>query len=172
MRTSYRTTRRASKEHGAIIVWAVLGLVAFLGIASLGVDASFLYMRRADAQKTADAAALAGAYKLSTFSTPIAADTSAKSVANSNGYPNSTVTITDPYNYANRYHVRIATTEPLFFGSILGGHTAPVAAEATAEYEIRVDIPITPKDYGIDNPQVSHVTRAIIYLRWKRPPYG
>jgi Flp pilus assembly protein TadG len=49
---------------GSIMVLTALGLVAFLGLASLAVDMGHLYVVRNELQNTADAAALAGASNL------------------------------------------------------------------------------------------------------------
>ena len=53
-----------SRERGAIAVLTALGLVAFLGFASLAVDIGHLYVVRNELQNVADAAALAGARQL------------------------------------------------------------------------------------------------------------
>jgi len=49
---------------GSVMVLTALGLVAFLGFASLAIDMGHLYVVRNDLQNTADAAALAGAANL------------------------------------------------------------------------------------------------------------
>jgi|WetSurMetagenome_2_1015567.scaffolds.fasta_scaffold101255_1 Flp pilus assembly protein TadG len=49
---------------GTIMVFSALGLVAFLGFASLAIDMGHLYVVRNELQNVADAAALAGAAKL------------------------------------------------------------------------------------------------------------
>ncbi len=52
------------RERGVIMVWAVLALVALLGMAALTVDVSRLVSAAHTAQNTVDAAALAGASEL------------------------------------------------------------------------------------------------------------
>jgi len=50
-----------TKESGQTIVMVALCIVAMLAMAALGIDLATLYTARAEAQRTADAAALAGA---------------------------------------------------------------------------------------------------------------
>ncbi len=51
---------------GTVMLLTGLGLVAFIGFASLAIDMGHLYVVRNDLQNVADAAALAGANKLIT----------------------------------------------------------------------------------------------------------
>jgi Flp pilus assembly protein TadG len=75
---------------GTIMVLSALGLVAFLGFASLAIDMGHLYVVRNELQNVADAAALAGARRLITTDSngtavvdSTAAQTAAMSVAQS-----------------------------------------------------------------------------------------
>ena len=56
--------RHAGNERGATLVLIALSMVAMLGFLALAVDVGMLYSSRAEAQRAADAAALAGASAL------------------------------------------------------------------------------------------------------------
>lgn len=57
-------TERKYRRRGAIAVFAAISMVVLLGMAALVVDAGILYATRAELQRSADAAALAGAEEL------------------------------------------------------------------------------------------------------------
>lgn len=60
-RFSRMAIRRAQDERGSTIVFVTLSMTALLSIVALAVDVGMLYDVRTEAQRTADAAALAGA---------------------------------------------------------------------------------------------------------------
>ena len=60
MGTEY-PTRLGVRRRGAAAVAVVVSLVVLLGFAALSIDLGHLYLTRAELQRTADAAALAGA---------------------------------------------------------------------------------------------------------------
>ncbi len=64
----FRNNRR--NRRGAIIVASALFMVAMLGIVAFCVDVGYLANATTELQRTADASALAGAYKLINFSAP------------------------------------------------------------------------------------------------------
>lgn len=51
----------ARRERGVTLVFTALAIVALLGVMALAIDLGVLYVARSEAQRTADAAALAGA---------------------------------------------------------------------------------------------------------------
>jgi hypothetical protein len=57
-----RGIRAAGRERGASLVLVAVSLVVLLSVAALAVDLGMLYVARNEAQRAADAAALAGAY--------------------------------------------------------------------------------------------------------------
>ncbi len=61
-----RTTSR-SQEQGQTILLVAVSLVAILGLSALAIDVVTLYVARAEAQRAADAGALAGAQMLVTL---------------------------------------------------------------------------------------------------------
>ena len=58
------TAYRFQKRRGAVAVFLAISLVVLLGMAALAVDASMMYTAKAELQRTADAAALAGTWAL------------------------------------------------------------------------------------------------------------
>ncbi len=66
--------RKGLGERGATAVFVAIALTSLLGMVALGVDVGMLMKVRADAQRTADAAALAGAQDFLSPSTPTLKD--------------------------------------------------------------------------------------------------
>lgn len=130
---------------GMVAVFVALCLVLLLGIAALAIDIGFFYKRRADAQRAADAAALAGALRLPDQT---AALTAARNYATLNGYTNGTggVRVAGKWNpdgtHTNWYRVEITGPERYFFGGIFGYREKQIGASATAEYTARQPINI------------------------------
>src|SRR5256885_7688194 len=60
MRSAVNMSRRKG-ERGVTILLVTVALVVMLGLAALGIDVVTLYVARTEAQRAADAAALAGA---------------------------------------------------------------------------------------------------------------
>ncbi|MBV9868506.1 MAG: hypothetical protein JO316_24385 [Abitibacteriaceae bacterium] len=155
---------RARRKGQAVVIVGLL-LPVLLGMAAYSVDLSYLYKRRADAQKAADAAALAGAlqYKFrgNVASTRAIADAAARAIAKKNGFDSGTskvtVVTTNPWkNDPNEYHVVITSQEPVFFAGIFGRQSSQVAASATAYYSTPVQIPIDPQFYGLNTGPVTY----------------
>ncbi len=149
-------------ERGITIVLVAFSLLALLGMAALAIDVSTLYVAHGEAQRAADAAALAGA-KMFAFSgytstsTPVetgvtaadvcqtsgpgataAANRQAEAVAAQNfvaGQPAAVQTITCNITAANpQITVEVRRTGlPTFFGRIWGGTANTVTATAVAE---------------------------------------
>jgi uncharacterized membrane protein len=125
------------------------GLLAFLGIASLAVDATNLYLAKRHAQGIADAAALAAAGNIED------ATTAAAAARNANGMPGLTIVSVEPGHYAddpsitagqrfvagadgaNAARVRVSDDVPLYFGRVFGTASVQVEASGTAA---RIDL--------------------------------
>lgn len=154
LRTRKSYYRSSARNRGVAIVYFALGLLVFVGMAGYAIDVSYLYKRRAQAQRAADASALAGAIQLAKGRDKTAADTEAKNLAIANGYDTSTnVTFTSVYpvpGNANWYQVRLTRVEPLFFMAALGFRNTTVGAQATALYEQPAEMGIYPvgQQYG------------------------
>jgi Flp pilus assembly protein TadG len=135
-------------QNGIVLFMTAAGLVALIGFMALAIDMGMLYTARADCQKIADAAALAGA-KEAFFYTPTdpvaTAQTAAVSAARANYVPRDsndnrlqtanivvrtaerTVQVTVTRTAANQNPVET------FFGRIFGINSVDVSAMATAE---------------------------------------
>ena len=134
--------RRSSRRSGVALIYTALGLSSFLGVTALVVDMGNLYTRRAQAQRAADAAALAGALELPQGAA--AADFQARQYALKNGYdaakgevPRVDLIGSPP----NQVRVHVQRQEPLFFlpavAALLGSSASSsiVGADATAQGE-------------------------------------
>jgi hypothetical protein len=154
-----KRSNEARREHGASLVMVAASLVALLAAASLAIDLGLLYVARSEAQRAADAAALAGA---STFITSGCMSDSGGCVA---GGPQEalarlraeTVGSQDAvlgqaaaietgdvsFHYPNAMEPEITVTVertaargnavPTLFARLFGVHLADVSATATAE---------------------------------------
>jgi Flp pilus assembly protein TadG len=72
--------RFSSDERGAVLVLVALGSVVLVGVAALAIDLGMLYTARSEAQRAADAAALAGAQEF-LYSAPEVAELPARDSA-------------------------------------------------------------------------------------------
>lgn len=143
------------RRRGIALLYTGLAIPVLLGIAAYVVDTGYLYRRKADAQKAADAAALAGAIELAQGSPRGTADKVAKDYAGFNGFSN--LKITSPWaGQPGWYHVVVNTPAPMTFARVLGFGSSSVAASATALYTLAVLIPIDPQYYGINTGPVNY----------------
>lgn len=167
---------RARRKGQTLALVALMIVPVLLPMAAYVVDMSYLYKRKADAQKAADAAALAGAYMLEKgrFQTPPGASTAAcggntdtyadckaLAIAKSNGFDVNNVKVamtgTTPWQGNDDwYHVVITSQEPVIFAGIVGFPTGKVAATATAYFAKPVTIPIDPQYYGVNTGPVTY----------------
>ena len=149
------SARGARRRSGIAFIYFGLALVAILGIAAYSVDMGYLYTRRAQTQRAADAAALGGAWQLSRGRAKSTADVAAVYYASQNGYNNNATSTDVTMQYPvpgknNWYRVTVARTEPLFFGRIFRMNSARVAASAAAVFTVLAEIPIPVSQYGKD----------------------
>ncbi|MGH9550344.1 MAG: pilus assembly protein TadG-related protein, partial [Terriglobales bacterium] len=154
-------TAHRKNERGITIVLVAISLLSLLGMAALAIDVSTLYMAHGEAQRAADAAALAGARMFASsgytsISNPpsilaasdicqtgaagldAAANKQAEAVAAQNlvaGQPAAVESITCITTAANpQIAVTVQRTAlPTFFGRIWGGSANSVTATAVAE---------------------------------------
>ena len=143
-----RNSERFASERGITLIITAAGLFALLGFMALAVDMGNLYTARADCQKIADAAALAGA-KEAFFYTPADPTTTARTAAvsaaranyvprdgNDNRLQNANVVVNTTERTVQVTVLRTAANSnavPTYFGRILGFATVDVTAMATAE---------------------------------------
>ena len=118
---------RFGEEKGAVLVLFALIFVFLLGLVAIVVDAGLVYLSRGQLQKAADAASIAGAYKLPDV---IEADETVRLFVEANGIQEpDQVSIMFP---GRQVQVMIQREVPLFFAPVLGLKTMRVNAEATA----------------------------------------
>jgi Putative Flp pilus-assembly TadE/G-like len=151
---------KRKNEHGVSLLIVALALVALIAMAALSIDVASLYTARGEAQRAANAAALAGAKIFVTSSYTSAAsawsDTSAlcvtsgpgsiaaankqaEAVAASNliaGRPGQVQSINCDLSRAGNPQITVTTLQtgvPTFFAKIWGAAVTTVTATATAE---------------------------------------
>jgi Flp pilus assembly protein TadG len=143
-----------ARRKGVALVYATLSLSTFLGVTALVVDLGNLYTRRAQAQRAADAAALAAASVLANGEA--AATIEAQSYAKFNGYDHAkTLNPEQPASAANSevpeitfgadgrpntVRVRVLRKEPLYFlpafAALLGRNISSSLVGATAVAQV------------------------------------
>jgi hypothetical protein len=147
------------RQKGQTLMLVAVSLVALIGLAALAIDVTTLYLAHSEAEKVADAAALAGAKAfVSTGFTSGGlgdwndggvqasacnggtgyADLQAQAAANQNTVGGVVPTVTTACNFANAQDPQITVTVtrtalPTFFSRIFGRRTAQVTATAKAE---------------------------------------
>lgn len=127
---------RAGAASGQMMIVFALTLVVFVGALLLGVDLSHLRAEAENAQRTANAAALAGAVFMPDYQAQ--AFYRAKDEATKNGFADgargvSIVPAAVP-GYAYRLQVTVSEPVPLFFGHLFGLGAQHISRTATAEY--------------------------------------
>ena len=144
--------RSQTGERGISLLTVAGSMIVILSLAGLAVDVGALYLARSEAQRAADAGALAGAtvFVTATCTTPggtgcSAMDTQARneavSVASKNLIASQTPTIDatndiqTTYTPVNdpRITVTVHATQPTFFMRIWRSTPVPISAKATAE---------------------------------------
>jgi Flp pilus assembly protein TadG len=153
MRKPKKTSHTKSNERGQTLVLVALTLVSLLAMAALAIDVVTLYVAKSEAQRAADAAALAGAKAFvdsgvttdpSNSSLQTLAQAMATAIINAMIGENK-VAGTAPqlasapsFDFSQDGNPRITVTVqrtdlPIFFARIWGGTLANVSASATAE---------------------------------------
>jgi len=144
-----RATKKRNAELGATIIMIAFGLAMILGIAALAIDLGSLYLQKSEAQRAADAGALAGAQVFATSGCTLdatclsaavkaTATTNATQVAQQNLVLGQTPTIPAPVfstgggsSYDPLITVTASALAKTFFLPIAAG--AQISATATAE---------------------------------------
>lgn len=146
------------RRRGVVWVYTALALSLFMGCAALVVDLGYRYFRKAEAQKAADAAALAGVVRLPSLT---AADENAKYYAAQNGYDDAragtdVVTTSSPGGNANRYQVMVRKVEPAFFTPFFRSGKPIIGATAIAEYYAKAPLDIAGDGkYGTNDGSIN-----------------
>lgn len=127
---------RRSAAHGQMMVLFALTLTVFIGALMLGVDLSRLRTLAENAQRAANAAALAGVVFVPDY--PSTAYYRASEEARKNGFVSGrngvTVSTTTLSGYPNRLKVTIAEPVSLIFGRAFGLVPQTISRSATGEY--------------------------------------
>jgi Flp pilus assembly protein TadG len=121
-----------SDDAGAVALLVAILIPLFLVLCGISVDVGRWYVEAQRVQNAADAAAMAGVTWLPQ-NTDLQAFTTARSVAQINGYPNSAVT-TYVGGKPSQLFVSITTTVNNVFGAVLGRPTTTITRAAMADY--------------------------------------
>jgi hypothetical protein len=130
-------TRRLSDERGAVLAVVALLMTTILGFAALAVDLGYARQRKAQAQNSADFAALAGAGVLKT-GTSAQAETAAREYVSRNGFSGEEATVNVPPASGSKaavpgcIQVKPSEEFPTIFGRILDVGSITLQAEAVA----------------------------------------
>jgi len=144
--------RSFGAEEGSVLVMVAAALVMLLGVCAIAIDMANLYLARAQAQRAADAAALAGAKSFLTSGCATGGCT-AGGIQETDGRrqavgagaqnyiagqpasidPNADVTFSYPNPQEPQITVVAKATVSTFFAKIFGVSTSNVSATATAE---------------------------------------
>ena len=162
MKTKSSVIARRSRRGGTILYLFSAALVVLLGCGALAVDYGVLVNDKNYLQRVCDAAALAGATKLTDTN---AALVTAKLVAKENSFVengNNTITYTFLENNS-KIRVEAVRNQPLFFARVFGQFNGLVRARSTAKIQGSsadiVPIGITTTSYETENPVVSGTQR-------------
>jgi hypothetical protein len=101
-----------------------------VGVMALALDGGMLYLQRQQAQSTADAAALAGAYQLYNGSNFSVAQSAAIAMGTQNGFTISSSNVTSPQT--GYIAVSVTGSTPRLFSALWGSGTMSVTANAVA----------------------------------------
>lgn len=125
--------RNLKNENGVVAIFVAVALVALIGIVAYVIDTGSLYQTRRSMQKSADAAALAGAQELP--GSPDNAVQVAISYAGMHGDIISSSDVDIESTFVANDTIRVTVSDPdkaTFFAGIFGINSAPVEASATA----------------------------------------
>lgn len=146
-----RVRRSFGAEEGSVLLMVAAALVMLLGVCAIAIDMANLYLARAQAQRAADAAALAGAKSFLTTGCATSGCTAggiqetdgrrqAKGAGAQNFIAGRAASIADSditFSYPNSLEPQITVvaraTVSTFFAKIFGVRTSNVSATATAE---------------------------------------
>lgn len=117
-------------ENGQALVLVALLMTVFMGFAALSINLGTAYVAKANLQKAADAAALAGASVIGTDSNPVS---TATTYATANGVPQTGVSVNPTNTDPTKIEVVCTETVPFTFAKVLGITQGNVSARAVAQ---------------------------------------
>jgi Flp pilus assembly protein TadG len=124
---------KALEERGQGLVVAALSMVVIMAFAAMAIDVGLFLQERRDLQKSADAAALAGAQELP--ASPGDAQQKTEEWAAKNGIDASeleSIDITSTYAANDTITVEVKRDVPFVFARVLGFSSGTMSADATA----------------------------------------
>jgi Flp pilus assembly protein TadG len=142
--------RREGRQRGSSLFIVAAAMLALVGLMGLAIDLVALYLGKSEAQRAADAAALAGAqeFVLSGFTSGLVTQAAAQTLATNQAVavgqknlvggsapsiPSGNVTFDFSHAGNPLITVQVAATLPTYFMQIFGVTSANIAATATAE---------------------------------------
>ena len=136
-----RLANRFEEEKGAVLIFVAGSLLVLLGFVAFATDLGWFYLNASQAQRTADAAALAGVIRMpSDFGQ---ATTDALDIAAANGFVDgldgASVVVEEVFDTSGDqlpYQLKVTVTRevPAFFLNALGKQTETVTRSSVAEY--------------------------------------
>jgi Flp pilus assembly protein TadG len=158
---SHRALRRQKRrdERGYIAVTTGLLLLVLISFSAFAVDVGNWYLTGQQAQRAADAAALAGVVKLPGDQT--GAYSAADTFAATNGFSDTATTTVVPSlgGAPTRLRVDVTRTVDNIFGPLLGKRTTTISRHAIADYVGPVPMGSPCNEYGND-PDATSATRS------------
>ncbi len=151
--------RGSRAEHGYVAVLVALLLLTFVGLSAFSVDVGHWYLVGQQAQRAADAAALAGVTNLP--GNQPGAHSTAQRFATANGFTNGadSTTVTSSLDGSpTRLRVTVKRTVDNIFGPLLGVARTPVTKTAVADYTGPVPMGSPCNEFG-DDPDATSATR-------------
>ena len=166
MMTISRLPRRAgahgrTRSRGQIAVIFALSITLFVALCALVVDISFYWVSTLQAQRAADAAALAGAVYLP--GDPVTAYKEARDSATQNGYTaggpaNVVITTVQDAGDSRQLDVTISASVPTFFARVVGISSFPVTRTAKGVYVLPVPMGSPLAYYGVGEFSANKLT--------------
>ncbi len=157
MRLRRRLSRR---DRGAVAIVTAILMLTFLGLTAFAVDVGNWYAVGLQAQRAADAGALAGVVNLPGDQS--GASSVARSFTKQNGFTDgvgATVVTAGVGTTPTRLNVKVSKSVPNFFGSLLGVRTTTVTRSAVADYAAPVAMGSPCNEFGND-PDATALVRG------------
>jgi hypothetical protein len=157
-----KPAKTSGRESGQALILFAAGLVVMMALVGLSIDIGQLVLTRTDMQKTADAAAFAGAQDLN--NTTLAEQT-AQSYVTQNGSATATVAFSNTFGVNDTIEVEASRTVNYTFLKVLGMTSHEVSAKA----KVRVAVHsggkgLLPFGFIASNANNSHLLSNSCYL--------
>lgn len=168
LRTLRRIATPCGRSTGQALAFVVIMVPVLVGMSGLAVDTGNVYVNKTSMQRTADAAALAGAQTVLASSSQ--GTTDARTYANNNGVPDPTIVVTTTIRPHDTIRVTAPKNVKTYFLALLGQTSYTVTATAKAQVGVAVSvfasaIPWAMNDgelqnYGYDEVAVIHPSNS------------